>query len=311
MAASSSKTSTVIGQPAARDPRRRLHLAPAGRHARRAVHRHVHELTGELVVELRRRHVPPPPSRTRSMSTPPPARTRLPSRPRTAAGHGTLAQSITVNPLAVPVAGFTYSQAPGTLTFTFSDTSTNGPTSWAWTFGDGATSTSQNPVHTFASRGHLHRRADGVQRERPIVAGQPVDHRQRHGLRLGLLQPGGGVRDLGQRAGRRRLLVRGQPVRLQPDRLGRRDQPRDGRGDPGRLPAGQCPGRRPDLPVQHQQAADRWWERLCLRQRAAFGHGRLPDQGQDLRHRRGLPVGQPVLGRAPRPRSAARSRLPG
>ena len=68
-------------------------------------------------------------------------------------GAGTLAQSITVNPLAVPVAGFTYSQAPGTLTFTFSDTSTNGPTSWAWTFGDGATSTSQNPVHTFASAG--------------------------------------------------------------------------------------------------------------------------------------------------------------
>jgi PKD repeat protein len=68
-------------------------------------------------------------------------------------GTGTLAQSITVNPLPVPVAGFTYSQAPGTLTFTFSDTTTNGPTSWAWTFGDGASSTSQNPVHTFASAG--------------------------------------------------------------------------------------------------------------------------------------------------------------
>jgi PKD repeat protein len=33
---------------------------------------------------------------------------------------------------------------------TFTDTSTGTPTSWAWDFGDGATSTDQNPTHKFA-----------------------------------------------------------------------------------------------------------------------------------------------------------------
>jgi PKD repeat protein len=32
----------------------------------------------------------------------------------------------------------------------FTDTSQHGPTTWAWDFGDGATSTEQHPVHTFA-----------------------------------------------------------------------------------------------------------------------------------------------------------------
>lgn len=35
----------------------------------------------------------------------------------------------------------------------FTDNSTNGPTSWAWDFGDGNTSTSQNPNNTYASSG--------------------------------------------------------------------------------------------------------------------------------------------------------------
>jgi PKD repeat protein len=33
----------------------------------------------------------------------------------------------------------------------FTDTSTNNPTSWLWDFGDGATSTQRNPSHTYAS----------------------------------------------------------------------------------------------------------------------------------------------------------------
>jgi PKD repeat protein len=35
----------------------------------------------------------------------------------------------------------------------FTDTSAGGPTSWSWTFGDGGTSTLQNPVHPFAAAG--------------------------------------------------------------------------------------------------------------------------------------------------------------
>jgi len=43
--------------------------------------------------------------------------------------------------------------APQTVTFT--DTSTNSPTSWNWSFGDGSleNSTARNPVHTYASTG--------------------------------------------------------------------------------------------------------------------------------------------------------------
>src|SRR5688572_3070820 len=36
---------------------------------------------------------------------------------------------------------------------TFTDLSTNGPTSWAWDFGDGNTSALQNPTHSYATNG--------------------------------------------------------------------------------------------------------------------------------------------------------------
>ncbi|HBG71662.1 MAG: hypothetical protein A2W93_06875 [Bacteroidetes bacterium GWF2_43_63] len=61
---------------------------------------------------------------------------------------------IPAGPLA-PVANFTAdATAPfcsGTVQFT--DMSSNIPTSWLWTFGDGQTSTSQNPSHTYAASG--------------------------------------------------------------------------------------------------------------------------------------------------------------
>ncbi|PYS90501.1 MAG: hypothetical protein DMF62_04880 [Acidobacteria bacterium] len=51
-----------------------------------------------------------------------------------------------------PVAEFTMNPSSGVVgqTIQFNDSSTNFPTSWAWLFGDGATSTQQNPTHSFA-----------------------------------------------------------------------------------------------------------------------------------------------------------------
>src|SRR5208283_1606244 len=37
----------------------------------------------------------------------------------------------------------------------FSDFSTNSPTAWSWNFGDGSTSTLQNPAHTYAKVGNF------------------------------------------------------------------------------------------------------------------------------------------------------------
>jgi PKD repeat protein len=44
---------------------------------------------------------------------------------------------------AAPLSGF------GPLSVTFTDATLGGPTSWSWDFGDGQTSTQQNPTHTF------------------------------------------------------------------------------------------------------------------------------------------------------------------
>lgn len=52
----------------------------------------------------------------------------------------------------VPNAAFSYEEVEmGVLQFT--DLSTNSPTEWIWFFGDGTTSTEQNPVHTFLENG--------------------------------------------------------------------------------------------------------------------------------------------------------------
>jgi len=54
-----------------------------------------------------------------------------------------------------PVAAFTADVTTGTapLAVQFTDQSTNTPTNWSWTFGDGSTATSQNPGHTYATAG--------------------------------------------------------------------------------------------------------------------------------------------------------------
>ena len=61
-----------------------------------------------------------------------------------------------VAPPRTPESSFTQSETAGTapLTVSFTDTSTQSPTSWAWNFGDGGTSTVQNPSHTFAAGTH-------------------------------------------------------------------------------------------------------------------------------------------------------------
>jgi len=52
-----------------------------------------------------------------------------------------------------PVADFTGNPTSGAtpLTVAFTDASTGSPTSWSWTFGDGGTSTAQNPSHVYGS----------------------------------------------------------------------------------------------------------------------------------------------------------------
>ena len=55
----------------------------------------------------------------------------------------------------VPVADFSGTPTAGNfpLTVTFTDLSVNAGSSWSWTFGDGGTSTQQNPAHTYLSAG--------------------------------------------------------------------------------------------------------------------------------------------------------------
>jgi len=63
---------------------------------------------------------------------------------------------ITVNPAGSgPVANFTVDFRTITVgeTVTFTDQSTNNPTSWSWNFGDGQTSNLPSPAHTYASAG--------------------------------------------------------------------------------------------------------------------------------------------------------------
>jgi PKD repeat protein len=67
-------------------------------------------------------------------------------------------QELTITPAStaqVPVASFTADPGAPLVgeAVSFQDTSTGSPTSWSWNFGDGETSTEQNPTHSFASAG--------------------------------------------------------------------------------------------------------------------------------------------------------------
>ncbi|WP_231593418.1 PGF-pre-PGF domain-containing protein [Methanosarcina siciliae] len=65
-------------------------------------------------------------------------------------------QTIKVVEPATPVANFTSNCTTGNqpLSVAFTDTSTGVRTSWEWDFGDGNTSTGQNPVHEYSSVGN-------------------------------------------------------------------------------------------------------------------------------------------------------------
>jgi PKD repeat protein len=55
-------------------------------------------------------------------------------------------------PPGAPTAAFTFAKAG--LKVTFVDNSTGNPANWAWDFGDGGTSTAQNPTHTYLAAGN-------------------------------------------------------------------------------------------------------------------------------------------------------------
>ena len=52
---------------------------------------------------------------------------------------------------APPAANFTFTVDDSTLSVQFTDQSTGDPTAWLWSFGDGSTSSEQNPSHTYAA----------------------------------------------------------------------------------------------------------------------------------------------------------------
>ncbi|MFZ2497409.1 PKD domain-containing protein [Methanosarcina sp.] len=74
-----------------------------------------------------------------------------------AAGSSTVTKTayIKVTAPVKPVAAFTASPRSGAkpLKVQFTDKSTGNPTSWKWNFGDGTTSTTHNPLHTYIKKG--------------------------------------------------------------------------------------------------------------------------------------------------------------
>ncbi len=72
-----------------------------------------------------------------------------------ASGSNTVTQTLVIGTAPSLVAGFTFSpKAPAMgQSIQFSDISTGKPESWQWDFGNGSSSTAQNPVYTYTSAG--------------------------------------------------------------------------------------------------------------------------------------------------------------
>ena len=71
-----------------------------------------------------------------------------------ASGSTSATRSVTVGGTVALTAAFTAPSGVVGVPVSFTDTSTGGPTSWAWDFGDGATATSQHPQHAFGAVGN-------------------------------------------------------------------------------------------------------------------------------------------------------------
>ncbi|RXA21360.1 PKD domain-containing protein [Methanosarcina sp. MSH10X1] len=77
-----------------------------------------------------------------------------------AAGTGTKTRAnyikVTGTSPQIPTAAFSASPTSGNtpLSVTFTDSSTGSPIVWSWNFGDGTTSATQNPVHTYSTAGN-------------------------------------------------------------------------------------------------------------------------------------------------------------
>jgi PKD repeat protein len=69
-----------------------------------------------------------------------------------AAGSSTASRSVAVPTSQVPDADFEFREIAGQEVL-FRDTSKNEPTSWAWTFGDGMSSSVRNPSHVYTKLG--------------------------------------------------------------------------------------------------------------------------------------------------------------
>jgi PKD repeat protein len=75
-------------------------------------------------------------------------------RVEVAGGNGQLINdTFSVGIQRPPVADFTFVVSSSTRQVAFKDASTPKPSSWRWEFGDGETSTAQNPTHTYSEAG--------------------------------------------------------------------------------------------------------------------------------------------------------------
>ncbi len=76
--------------------------------------------------------------------------------PATACQRNEIPVEVVSIPLPPPTANFKpdVASGPAPLTVEFTDLSTDAPTRWKWEFGDGTTSSEQNPAHKYATQGH-------------------------------------------------------------------------------------------------------------------------------------------------------------
>lgn len=72
-----------------------------------------------------------------------------------AVGSDTVTKTDLITVRALPVAEFSANRTSGAepMTVQFTDQSTGVPATWSWVFGDGETSSEQNPVHTYSESG--------------------------------------------------------------------------------------------------------------------------------------------------------------